>query len=126
MSRFRGYQLLISVVAIAGLMFSLALAGCDEDTNPPVGKDQGIQEDTGFKADVGNPQKDQKVTTDQPLWPDIWGPEAGGKMDLFPPKADGYKPSPFGCTSDADCFGQKCCATPWGVKLCAPSCDIQP
>jgi hypothetical protein len=30
----------------------------------------------------------------------------------------------FGCQSDADCFGQLCCPTPWGVKLCAPACDL--
>ena len=126
---FRGHKLLTSVVAITTLLFAFALVGCDEDTTPGTNQDQGVQtKDTGFKADTGGtPPKDKGApVVDQPLWPDIWGPEAGSTKDLFPHPEGGYKPSPFGCTSDADCFGQKCCATPWGVKLCAPSCDIQP
>jgi hypothetical protein len=54
------------------------------------------------------------------------------KLDAGRPKLDVqyYKPltpnpyqgSTFGCRADSDCFGQKCCHTPWGVRLCAPSC----
>ena len=127
MRRFRGYQILISFVAMAGLLFAFALAGCDEDEPNNTGgkKDAGgnTKQDVGnTQQDVGNTQQDKGA--DQPIWPDIWGPEQG--TDLFPHPEQGYKPSPFGCTADADCFGQKCCATPWGVKLCAPSCDIKP
>ncbi len=35
---------------------------------------------------------------------------------------DGYVAQPFGCARDGDCFGQRCCPTPWGVKLCAAVC----
>ena len=35
---------------------------------------------------------------------------------------DGYAGSPFGCSVDADCGVQRCCETPWGVKLCADFC----
>jgi hypothetical protein len=53
-------------------------------------------------------------------WPDTM-PSTGG--DTFWGNADGYSGSPFGCKQDSDCFGQVCCATPWGVKLCAPTCS---
>ena len=126
---FRGHKLLTSALAITTLLFAFALVGCDEDTTPGTTPDLGgAVLDTGFKADTGGttPKDKGAPVVDQPLWPDIWGPEGGGpKTDIFP-QPDSYKPSPFGCSSDADCFGQKCCATPWGVKLCAPSCDIQP
>ncbi len=36
---------------------------------------------------------------------------------------DTYSGTPFGCTTDADCFGQVCCKTPWGVKLCMATCQ---
>jgi hypothetical protein len=36
---------------------------------------------------------------------------------------DVYTGSPFGCQSDTDCFGLRCCPTPWGVKLCAEVCE---
>lgn len=35
---------------------------------------------------------------------------------------DSYAGSPFGCEQDRDCFGLRCCRTPWGVKLCAATC----
>jgi hypothetical protein len=54
---------------------------------------------------------------DKHLWPDLTKPK-----DQWPWPTDNYQAIPFGCQSDADCFGQRCCATPWGVKLCAPEC----
>jgi hypothetical protein len=53
---------------------------------------------------------------DLPWWPDVGQPDGPIWPDTY---ASG---APFGCASDADCFGQQCCPTPWGVKLCAPTC----
>jgi len=85
-----------------------ALPKNDKGNNPPK-KDQG---NNPPKKDKGGwPTPDQY----QPPPPDQWAP---------PPKWDtGYKPSPFGCNVDAECFGLKCCPTPWGVKLCADTCN---
>lgn len=53
---------------------------------------------------------------DRFIWPDT------PNDDLWP-KTDGYSQgSPFGCSSDLDCFHIKCCPTPWGVKLCMERC----
>jgi hypothetical protein len=95
---------------------ALVLTGCS-DNKPPVVVDKGKPKDGGGQ------QPDQYVypdlvKNDQPVWPDQ------PKYDL-PPPADAYVGTPFGCQSDTDCFGQVCCATPWGVKLCAPSCDLK-
>jgi hypothetical protein len=56
-----------------------------------------------------------------PWWPD--GPQQ--QPDLYPwwPDQGTYSGSPFGCQQDSDCFGLKCCPTPWGVKLCAEVCQ---
>jgi len=51
----------------------------------------------------------------------VW-PDTTPKDDLWP-KTDTYSSgTPFGCSSDADCFHIKCCPTPWGVKLCMGRC----
>lgn len=58
--------------------------------------------------------------------PDTWWPQPDimpPQSDLFPPSPDMYTGGPFGCTQDSDCFGLKCCPTPWGVKLCAETCQ---
>lgn len=70
----------------------------------------------GGKLDKnGNPPKYDKGGASLPDWPPT--------PDQSPTKIDtGYKGGPFGCTHDAECFGLKCCPTPWGVKLCAESC----
>lgn len=44
---------------------------------------------------------------------------SGGDLWLFP---DLYSGAPFGCQNDSDCFGQRCCSTPWGVRVCADDC----
>ncbi len=70
--------------------------------------------------------KDGPVPPDTHIpWPDVTYPDSKPASDLFPwpPDQGGYSPSPFGCHLDADCFGVKCCSTPWGVKLCAPVCN---
>ena len=108
-------RLFIVGAALAGLLFAFSLSACDEDEGPGTTVDIGVDMET----------VDQKVTPPVDLGPDTnsqWpdGPVPDQKVDT------GYKPSPFGCTSDKDCFGQRCCPTPWGVKLCTPSCDLKP
>ncbi len=114
------YRLLVTFITIAGLIMAFGLAGCDEDENPTVKKEAGIGLDSGPAQDV-SPQVDQKPPKPDKgnVWPDIWPADKGKKTDK------GYKGSPFGCADDRDCFGQKCCPTPWGVKLCAPSCNLK-
>ena len=71
---------------------------------------------------------------DGPLWPDISNPYPDYKKPADKPKVvdqrrdwysapDTYVGTPFGCVQDSDCFGQKCCLTVWGVKLCADDCE---
>jgi hypothetical protein len=58
---------------------------------------------------------------DHARWRDL------SKKDHWPWPRDTYPGtgggSPFGCQVDSDCFGVKCCPTPWGVHLCAADCD---
>jgi hypothetical protein len=68
------------------------------------------------------PKADGKVVTpDAPIFPDF--PALDRNQTVQP---DGYQAQPFGCTADSDCFGQRCCPTPWGVKLCALACGTLP
>lgn len=65
------------------------------------------------------PDSPQFPTPDtQYQWPDITPPQQDSYQ--WP---DVYTGSPFGCKTDSDCFGLKCCSTPWGVKLCAEVCE---
>jgi hypothetical protein len=67
-------------------------------------------------------RQDVPVQRDKVTWPDVT------RKDKWPWPADGYSSggSPFGCQVDSDCFGVKCCPTPWGVHLCATDCDHLP
>ena len=81
----------------------------------------GVKWDTGaFPTDTGGKPKDGFIP-----WPDVTYPDIKPHSDLYPwpPDLGGYTPSPFGCQLDSDCFGIRCCPTPWGVKLCAPVCQ---
>lgn len=101
------------VVVILGMVLSLGiLVGCDDDTPPVVPADTNGQWDTGTTDTVPWPDSTQP---DQYVWPD-----QGADTTIWP---DSYSGTPFGCTSDADCFGQLCCKTPWGVKLCMATCQ---
>ena len=109
-------RLILAGAALAGLLFALTLSACDED-DPIVAKDIGVDV---FKADIkADIKKVPDTGPDQIVWPDLPVPDA--KTDT-----GGYKPSPFGCHSDRDCFGQRCCPTPWGVKLCSADCALKP
>ena len=124
-TRFR-YLVAVLAVGVLGLVFMMP--GCSDDP-PPLykdtfedKKDQALGE--GGTADLPQTKPDGPVTQDTvPVWPDIW-PDTGQPLDWYQPP-DWYSGSPFGCQTNADCFGQKCCPTPWGVKLCAPTCDIK-
>lgn len=114
---------LVVLIAAVALIMSVLVA-CDDDSPGPVsGQDSGQKQDgSTVKKDSGAdwlPWPDTRQP-DQTVWPDIMPP-----ADVRPwPQPDGYVGSPFGCETDADCFGEKCCATPWGVKLCAATCEL--
>ena len=118
------------VIAALSMCAGLLGAGCSDDPPPKyldgqtdTGGDSNWKPDQpGAKLD-GQPIPDQPSNPDQPVWPDIW-PDTSGGQDWYTPP-DQYVGSPFGCKADSDCFGQKCCPTPWGVKLCAPSCELK-
>lgn len=100
----------LGVLAVA-LLLSVALIACDDDTPPSQQYDTGQQQQDQGKTyyDVGGQQPDW-------MWPDT----STNPDQMWP--GDTYA-SPFGCQQDSDCFGLKCCSTPWGVKLCAPTCS---
>jgi hypothetical protein len=107
--RFTLASLLCCFLVVGGI-----LSGCDDDSTPPA--------DTSGKVEAGS----DMPTGDIVPWPDaaqpdkfIW-PDQGEDQIVWP---DAYSGTPFGCETDGDCFGQKCCPTPWGVKLCAPTCN---
>jgi len=96
---------------------ALALMGCDSDS-PAQTQEAGTQQDGPvFTNDFGGGTYDGP-RRDSYVWPDTGG---SGDMWQWP---DLYSGTPFGCQSDADCFGRQCCATPWGVKVCADSCTL--
>ena len=96
--------------------FGLTTVACSDD-DPPSGQED-MKVETG-PGDDGT-QPDQKPTEDTFIWPDNGDPDSG---DLWPNPSDTYAATPFGCTVDADCFGLKCCPTPWGVKVCSKTCN---
>ena len=100
------------IVGLFAALFLVALAaGCSDDNNTPMG-------DTTVDTTVDAPATDYTVDQSQPdqfVWPDQGQPD----QIIWP---DSYSGAPFGCQTNADCFGQKCCKTPWGVKLCAATC----
>ena len=95
-------------------------AGCDED-GPPSDTSDTFREDGVLPMDQTPP--------DQPLPPDQEPPDVQNPWPDWPrwpdmgTRPNDYGGAPFGCQTDADCFGEKCCETPWGVKLCSPDCN---
>ena len=125
MGHFKRFRYFAAVMAVGILGLVFLMPGCSDDP-PPVYKDtfedkKGVGSgEGGTKNDGNKPNPDIPGTPDQPVWPDIW-PDTSKTPDWYQPP-DWYSGSPFGCQTNADCFGQKCCPTPWGVKLCAPTC----
>ncbi len=105
----------LTLIVVLSLALGLAL-GCSDD-DPPVGSDAPVKLDNGNN---GFPDTYQGL---EPIsWPDFSWPDTVAPADIFPWPSDAYKGTTFGCRWDSDCFGQKCCPTPWGIKLCAPTC----
>lgn len=105
------------VAGLAVLAFlALGAAGCSDDApakqDAKVGDGPSKLDTVGPRLDHGKPDF---------LWPDLGKDLPTG--DLWPNPTDTYSGTPFGCTVDADCFGLKCCTTPWGVKVCAKVCN---
>jgi hypothetical protein len=112
-------RLLVLLALLVGGV--LVTTSCGDSKPPASNPDKGVQwPEAGGGTDA--PLDLPPPTPDKPfVWPDIKPPP-----DTTPwPKTEGYVPGPFGCQADSDCFGQKCCPTPWGVKLCAPTCDLK-
>jgi len=98
------------------LVLLVASTACPGESNI---RSDGTKDDTYQTQDV--PQQ-----FDGPAQPDYYYPYPDGPQQqpdfwYWPP--DTYVGSPFGCQQDSDCFGLKCCTTPWGVKLCAEVCN---
>jgi len=94
-------------IVLLGFFLLFALVTCDDDTTPPI--------EAGTDAPPDSVVYPDQLPPDSFVWPD-----QGQDQIIWP---DMYTGTPFGCQSDSDCFGRKCCATPWGVKLCASTCD---
>jgi len=80
----------------------------------------------GNGGDWYYPSGDVPQYYDGPQQPDYFYPYPDGppqQPDFWYWPPDTYAGSPFGCQQDSDCFGLKCCTTPWGVKLCAEVCE---
>lgn len=106
------YRWSLALLASIGLVLCIGIIACDDDT-PPAKQDGITKQDVGPFPDTVAPWPDT-VQPDQFFWPD-----SSPDTTIWP---DSYQAAPFGCKNDSDCFGKKCCPTPWGVKLCAPTC----
>lgn len=117
MNRRSSLRLVVILAAILAMVFGIGVfSGCDDDSGTSNGTPPA-------DTTVDFPVADQYVppdipTPDQYVWPDV-SPQ---DQFVWPDGDTGYSGTPFGCQSDTDCFGQKCCPTPWGVHLCAPTC----
>ncbi|MCA9665880.1 MAG: hypothetical protein KC503_09840 [Myxococcales bacterium] len=102
------------VAAIALLAVTIVVGASCGDSKP-------AQQDTGVKdVNAQDVPQTSDITIDQPQGNDVW-PDVNA--DIWPQNEGGYGGgAPFGCLNDTDCFGQKCCPTPWGVRMCAASC----
>lgn len=105
MRRHKKIRFLFVLSALCGVLALFMLPGCSDD---PVQPDTTVKDTSPTPDTVPNP--------DKLMWPDLPPPDT---------TSDTYKGSKFGCKDDMDCFGKKCCPTPWGVKLCAPTCEIK-
>jgi hypothetical protein len=101
--------IVLGVALVAG-----AFASCG-GSNPPIHADAKVKE--AGPDGPNNPFPDVGPGRET-VWPD-------SVADSPWPITDGYTGGSFGCQVDSDCFGQMCCPTPWGVKFCAPSCDLK-
>lgn len=112
----------MSVFTLGMVAFVSVMMHCGD--NPvPVTVDASFYAETSPAVDGGPDGKaGPDYTVDAPPKIDTFWPDQ--TVDYWPTPPDGYSGggAPFGCASDLDCYGQLCCPTPWGVKMCAPSC----
>ena|SRR3989339_763569 len=111
----------VCLILVVGIIIQ---AGCDSSKVTPTG-DSGVTPDATTNVDIPKTNPDVSIQIDTFVWPDKGTTDEG----LVPPKdmwnADGYQGGvPYGCQVDSDCFGEKCCPTPWGIKICAASCNF--
>ncbi len=108
--------------ALACVAFLAILGSCSSDSQVAV--DSGEVDTAAPQPDTAAPIPDIGTIPDigQPADQYVW-PDTSIPADTWPHPSDSYAATPFGCTTDADCFGHKCCPTPWGVKLCSPTCS---
>jgi hypothetical protein len=110
----------------SSLLLALALgllAGCPG--NSAMRKDGSVYPDGAsdlprFTWPDTQPGTKDTRPADQYKWPQ---PDTKPLADAWPWPQDSYQGTPFGCLEDADCFGQVCCPTPWGVKICVDTCE---
>lgn len=98
-------------------LLGLLAGGCPGNTGLRL--DGKVYPDGGPTPDTYISLVDTRPWSDQLVKKDTKPPG-----DLFPWTVDSYVGTPYGCQADSDCFGQICCPTPWGVKLCATVCDL--
>jgi hypothetical protein len=114
MRRWNHLHLIIMGILLAVGVGAGVLTSCSDDP-PAVVKNDGSKKDMAFDT--------TKPTTPDSRKPDSF-PQKDKARDKNPwPNPEAYVGSSFGCQSDTDCFGQRCCPTPWGVKLCASTCQ---
>jgi hypothetical protein len=96
----------------------LGLIGCGARSNVNDAREDGAQGDLRRDVPIDTQRvRDQGKKDTKPLWPDLPQRDHWIGPDTYAP------PAPFGCQTDSDCFGVKCCPTPWSVKLCRNVCD---
>lgn len=109
-------QLLRGILAIVAMTSFIA---CSDSTVPKT-EDSGVQNDTSFQYDI---TKSDTNGQDSFQWPDQTGIDSYVPQDAMQWPDGTYSGVAFGCQNDSDCLGKLCCPTPWGVKVCATTCN---
>jgi hypothetical protein len=114
-------KLLWLPVLLVPVVLVLALSvGCPGDYEVPPTLDSATGDGLWWPNPDGPTTKwDTNQQNPDYQWPDA----PPSQPDSFQWSDSYSSASPFGCKTDSDCFGLKCCPTPWGVKLCAEVCQ---
>ncbi len=113
-----------TLIAFASVLSLTVAVSCAGDTPTTHGnKVEAGWPDQGdpWQYDATPQQDTSGSKADQYVWPDT-----SGNSDTWSWPSDTYSGASFGCQIDADCFGKRCCPTPWGVKVCADACSSAP
>jgi len=117
----------LTLTAAMGILVMSFSLGCPGEYDNPI-EDSAAdapQDSVGTQQDGPALQPDTAYQDPEPIpWPDFSWPDTQAPSDIYPWPPDTYSGSPFGCRWDSDCFGLKCCPTPWGIKLCANTCKF--